>query len=261
MMVKNIFFSFTSSTCNPPIETPAITVSTWIITCCLHFSLTPQKYLCWLQKHMLPQTFLTNQTASKQAAGLSCMFILWTPRAVTSSPREHVCTAQPWGTRWCSLLWGGPMLWMAAVWKCIAEGQISLWTFLLGWRAPFELSHNCTDLVHTCSLPELWVGGASGASSLQILHSFILKTTEVDMGFTTDFFKLCTRPTFLHLKGLHWVFSELHWVFSGKCWVTILLLQGRESDLLSQLSAQALKADLIHCTHCVHFFLTNTEEN
>lgn len=112
-------------------------------------------------------------------------------------------TAQPWGTGWvwCSLLWGGPLLWMAAVWKCIVEAQISLWTFLLGCRAPFELSHNCSDLVHTCSLLELWVGGTSGASPVQTWLSFILKTIEVNKGLSTGFFKLEGRPTFLHFKG------------------------------------------------------------
>jgi len=50
---------------------PAITVSTWIITCCLHFSFTPKNYPCLLQKHMLPTTFLPDQTASKQAAPCS----------------------------------------------------------------------------------------------------------------------------------------------------------------------------------------------
>lgn len=73
--------------------------------------------------------------------------------------------------------------------------------FLLECRTAFELSHNCTDLVHTCSFLELWVGGASGTSSMQTLQSFILQTTEVNMGLSTGFFKLEARPTFPHFKG------------------------------------------------------------
>lgn len=184
----------------PSIATPAITFSTWIITCCLHFSLTPQKYLCWLQEHMLPQT--SHRSNCKQASCRTFLNVYFV---------NHTCsnfilpenTVQPWGTGWvwCSLLWGGPLLWMAAVWKCIVEAQISLWTFLLGCRAPFELSHNCSDLVHTCSLLELWVGGTSGASPVQTWLSFILKTIEVNKGLSTGFFKLEGRPTFLHFKG------------------------------------------------------------
>lgn len=67
MVFENIFL-FTSSTCNPLCSVPRITVSTWIIMCCLHFRHTPRKYLRWLQKHMLPETFLPDQTGSKQAA-------------------------------------------------------------------------------------------------------------------------------------------------------------------------------------------------
>lgn len=103
---------------------------------------------------------------------------------------------------------------MAAVWKCIVEAQISLWTFLLGCRAPFELSHNFTDLVHTCSLLELWVGGTSGSSSMQTLHSFILKTTEVNMALSTGFTSLRPDPHSFILKDIRTALSIFRQVLS-----------------------------------------------
>lgn len=166
----------------PSMAIPAITVSPCTIPCCLHFSLTAQKDLCWL-----PQSF-----PADQAAGLCCTFILWSPHAVTASPREQL---SPEGQgEWCSPLRGGPVLGMAAVGSALLRHR----TFLLGCRAAFELPHNCTDLVHTCSL---WVGGTSGTSSVQTLHSSVLKTTEVNRGLSTHFFKLGARPTFLYFKG------------------------------------------------------------
>lgn len=69
--------------------------------------------------------------------------------------------------------------------------------------------------------------------------------------------KLEVSLTFLHFKG-HQNCTEY---FQASVESPPCCCKARRNDLLSQLFLQALKADLIHCTHCVHFLLTNTEKN
>lgn len=119
---------------------PAITVSTWIIMCCLHFSFTPKSIHVDYKNTCYQRPFLPDQTAGKQGAVYSWPkqpdqdFHKINTRNPTCSnfipvTREHVCTTHnPGGPEciWCSLLWRGPMLQMAAARKYIAEAQISL---------------------------------------------------------------------------------------------------------------------------------------
>lgn len=151
--------------------------------CCLYFSFTSPKYPSWLQKCMQPKDLSSRLNCKQASCSMLLNYTIWSallkiatqnPQRwyLQPSPREHPCTShdpEGPGHIWCSLLWRGPTLQMVAVWKYAAEAHISLWIFLFGYIAPFEFSHNCTSLVHTCSLPEPWVGDASGACSMQAI--------------------------------------------------------------------------------------------
>lgn len=131
---------------------------------------------------------------------------------------------------------------MEDVWKYTVEAQISLWLFLVGCTAPFEFSHNYNSLVHTCSLPKLWMRDTSGSSSLKMLQGLVLKTTENKHGPFYWLHQIHVLPFKEHQNHAEYFYSNIE--------STRLILEGWESKLLSQLCPYTGKAHLIHCTQC-----------